>query len=62
MSADASNSSDGTTRRNVGYVLPSLSAGLSEEGERIGMASRPATPAADTEAPEQPAPMIAAIL
>eukprot|EP00966_Prymnesium_polylepis_P220728 5105464-Prymnesium_polylepis.3 len=61
-SAVAIVASDGTTRRNVGYALPSLSAGVNDEGEMMGMPSSAATCAAGTEAPEQPAPMIAAML
>eukprot|EP00966_Prymnesium_polylepis_P006655 153129-Prymnesium_polylepis.1 len=58
-SAVATGSSDGGTRRKYGYARPSLNPGLSEDGDIIGICLIAATRAADTEAPEQPAPMIA---
>eukprot|EP00966_Prymnesium_polylepis_P308945 7138897-Prymnesium_polylepis.2 len=45
-------------RRKNGKFSPSLSVGLNDDGETIGVSWRPATCAAGIEASEQPAPMM----
>eukprot|EP00966_Prymnesium_polylepis_P324389 7380440-Prymnesium_polylepis.2 len=60
-SAVATSASALTTRRKYGYARPSLRSGLSDDGETRGTCWIAATRAADTEAPEQPAPIIASM-
>eukprot|EP00966_Prymnesium_polylepis_P269414 6224315-Prymnesium_polylepis.3 len=51
--------SDGITRIKYGYAVPSLKAGLVDEGETTGTRETAATCAAITEESEHAAPMIA---
>eukprot|EP00966_Prymnesium_polylepis_P219486 5077962-Prymnesium_polylepis.1 len=57
--AAAEKAPEGIERRKKGYVRPSLSAGLVDEGEIMGTREPDATLAAIADAPEHPAPMIA---